>query len=68
MPLYHFPTNLKTAVTELAKYKLDLVAAQEVRWDKRGSQSADYKFFYGNGIANHHLGTDFCTQWNHISR
>jgi hypothetical protein len=25
--------SLKTVVTELAKYKLDLVAVQEVRWD-----------------------------------
>jgi len=30
--------SLKTVVTELAKYKLDLVAVQEVRWDKGGSQ------------------------------
>jgi hypothetical protein len=32
---------------ELARYKLDLVGVQEVRWDKTGSLSAgDYNFFY----------------------
>jgi hypothetical protein len=31
---------------QLARYKLDLVGAQEVRWDKRGTVRAeDYIFF-----------------------
>jgi exonuclease III len=45
---------------ELVKYKLDLVGVQEVRWDKGGTEPAgDYTFFYGNGNADHHLGTGF---------
>jgi hypothetical protein len=32
----------------LARYKLDLVGVQEVRWDKGGTERAgDYIFFYG---------------------
>ena len=43
---------------ELARYKLDLVGAQEVRWDKGGTVWAgDYNFFYGKGNENHQLGT-----------
>jgi len=49
--------SLKTAGSEVAKYNLDFV------WDKGGSQPADdYTFLYGNGTANHHLGTDL---WVH---
>jgi len=52
--------SLKTAASELAKYNLDLVAVQEVRWVEGGSQPGDYyTCHYGNGNANHHLGTDF---------
>jgi exonuclease III len=52
--------SLKTVSGELAKYKLDLVGVQEVRWDKAGTERAgDYIFFYGNGNADHHLGTGF---------
>jgi len=32
--------SLKTAARELAKYKLDLVGAQEVKWDKGGAKRA----------------------------
>ena len=36
------------AARELARYKLDLVGVQEVRWDKEGTVKAgDYSFFYG---------------------
>jgi hypothetical protein len=45
---------------KLAKYKLDLVGVQVVRWDKGGTEPAgDYTFFYGNRNADHHLGTGF---------
>jgi hypothetical protein len=47
-------------MSELTKYKLDLAGVQEVRWDKGGTEPAsDYTFFYENGNADHHLGTDF---------
>ena len=43
---------------ELARYKLDLVGVQEVRWDKEGTvRAGEYKFFYGKGNENHQLGT-----------
>jgi hypothetical protein len=51
---------LKTVSGELAKYKLDLVGEQEVTWVKGGTEPAgDYTFSYGNGSADHNLGTDF---------
>jgi hypothetical protein len=45
--------SLETVASESAKYKLYLVAIQEVRWDKSGSQSAEnYVFLCGNGNTN----------------
>ena len=39
--------SLTAAARELARYKLDLVDVQEVRWDKGGTvRAGDYNFFY----------------------
>jgi hypothetical protein len=49
-----------TAVRELARYKLDLVGVQEVRWDKAGTiRAGDYTLFYGKGNENTQFGTEF---------
>jgi exonuclease III len=50
--------SLMTVARELAKYKLDLVGVQEVRWDKEGTvRAGEYTFFYCKGQENHQLGT-----------
>ena len=49
-----------TAVRELARYKLDLVGVQAVRWDKGGTlRIGDYSFFYRKGNETNQLGTGF---------
>jgi hypothetical protein len=41
---------LIAAARELARYKLDLVGVQEVRWEKEGTiKAGDYSFIYGKG-------------------
>ena len=52
--------SLKAAARELARYKLDEVGVQEVRWDRGGTVTAgDYDFFYGKGNENHQFGDRF---------
>jgi hypothetical protein len=52
--------SLKAVAKELARYKLDLVGVQEVRWDKGGTlRAGDYNFFYGKGNEHHKLEQDF---------
>jgi hypothetical protein len=59
----------RASVTELSKYKLDLVEVQGVRWDEVGIRPArEYILFFGKGNENHELGTVFlCAEDNHIS-
>jgi exonuclease III len=52
--------SLTAAAREIARYKLDLVGVQEVRWDRGGMvRAGDYNFIYGKGNENHQLGTQF---------
>jgi hypothetical protein len=53
--------SLVTVSKELSKYKLDLVAGQEVRWEGGCTEPAgQYTFFYGKGNENQELDTRFC--------
>src|SRR5215468_9385022 len=46
--------SIMAAARELARYKLDLVGVQKIRWDKEGTVRAEgYNFFYGKGNGNH---------------
>jgi hypothetical protein len=55
------PNNVKGTVGwKLAKYKIDLVGVQEIRWDEGGTARAgDYVFSYGKGKESHQFGTGF---------
>jgi len=61
--ILHRSGSLTAAAKELARYKLDLVGVQEVRWDKGGTvRAVGYIFSYGKGNKNHQSGTSFlCT-------
>jgi exonuclease III len=52
--------SLTATARELARYKLDLVGVQEVRWGKGGMlRAGEYSFFYERGKDNYQLGTGF---------
>jgi hypothetical protein len=52
--------SLKTVARELGKYGLDLVSAQDVKWENGGTERPqDYTFFSGDGNGDHELGTGF---------
>jgi hypothetical protein len=50
--------SFTAAARELARYKLDLVGVQEIRWDGQGTvRAGDCNFFYGKVNENYQLGT-----------
>jgi hypothetical protein len=53
--------SLTAAARGLSRYKLDLVGAPEVKWDKKGAARAGGVLFFFNGKENenHQLGTGF---------
>jgi exonuclease III len=62
--LYMFG-SLRTAARELARYNLDLVGAQEVRWDKTGTTRAEDYIFIMEEERKLSMGKRiFCTQEN----
>ena len=51
---------LGLVTNELDRCRMDLVGVQEVRWEGSGTlESGNYTLFYGEGNANHQLGTRF---------
>ena len=50
--------SLTAVARELARFILDLVGVQGVKWEKEGTvRAGDYNFFYRKGNENHQLGT-----------
>jgi hypothetical protein len=46
--------SLTTVAREVARYILDLMGVQDVRWDDAGTEPAGgYIIFYENGNGNH---------------
>jgi hypothetical protein len=59
---------LTAAARELARYKLDLVGVQEVRWDKESTvKVGDYSFCMGKEIKIISWELGFYTSQNSIS-
>jgi hypothetical protein len=52
--------SLTTVARELARYKLDVMGVQQVRWDNGGTlRPGDYIFCYGERNKNRELRTGF---------
>jgi len=65
----HYRSDLLTAAArELARYKLDLLCVQEVRWDRGGMvRGGDYNYFYVNKRKSSTGNEIFCTPQNNIT-
>jgi hypothetical protein len=64
----HRSGSFITVTRELARYKLDLVGVQEVRWDKGSTVREGYYInFYGKEQENYQLGTGFSVDHRTIS-
>lgn len=62
---------LQTLTNELKRYRMDIVALQEIRWTGNGEQKLDdYMLLYGgNTTERHELGTGFMIKrklWNSL--
>jgi len=62
--------SLTATARELARYTLDLVGMQEVRWNKGGTvRAVDCNFFYGKGSEIYQLARGFLyttEQYRHL--
>ena len=60
--------SIKAAARELARYKVELVGVQEVRWDTGGTvRAGDYNFSMENEIKIVSWVQNFCTPKDNIS-
>jgi len=55
---------LQVAVRETEKYKLDILATQEVRWENQDSIPQSKYTFYYRGTQSHDFGTGFLIKKN----
>ena len=59
---------LTAVARELARYKLDSVGVQELKWDSVGTiRAGDYNFFYGKRNKNYQLGTKYIVHHRRVS-